>query len=65
MTFSFSNDSPRHYEVAMTREERKKQWEKVEQAIDKLNDMSDLLRPDPKLDDLVREYDRLEYDQLD
>ena len=44
----------------MTREEREKQWEKVEQAIDKLNDKSDLLRPDPKLDELVREYDRLD-----
>ena len=45
----------------MTREEREKQWEKVEQAIDKLNDKSDLLRPDPKLDELVREYDRLDH----
>jgi hypothetical protein len=44
----------------MTREEREKQWEKVEQSIDKLNDKSDMLRPDPKLDDLVREYDRLD-----
>jgi uncharacterized protein YjgD (DUF1641 family) len=45
----------------MTREERENQWEKVEQAIDKLNDKSDLLRPDPKLDELVREYDRLDH----
>jgi hypothetical protein len=44
----------------MTRKEREKQWEKVEQAIDKLNDKSDMLHPDPKLDDLVREYDRLD-----
>lgn len=44
----------------MTREEREKQWKKVEQAIDKLNDKSDMLRPDPRLDDLVREYDRLD-----
>lgn len=50
-----------HYEVTMTREERENQWEKIEQAIDKLNDKSDLLRPDPKLDELVREYDRLDH----